>query len=71
METFYVIVMNTRNNYKLYLCCGHGKSMTWGKKADSCWFNSKGQAEKFAKEYFKSFSKWSVEELNYDLEWAR
>lgn len=68
MEIFAVICMNCRNGKKLYLKCGVNDRMEWTfDKSESCWFGYKDQAEKFAKNYFKNFQNWFVEEFNYAI----
>ena len=63
MYKFYVICMKTKNNYKLYLSCSFGKSMKWDNKEEACWFENYEEAERFAKQYFKNFNKWFIEEI--------
>ena len=69
MENFYRITMLTKDNKKLYLTedywCGKNAEKLVCKwtftKANALWFETLQQAENFAKDYFKNFSKYNIE----------
>lgn len=67
IETFYLIMTKTKNNKKIYLGAdGDGFAWTFDFN-DGLWFNTPSEAEKFAKGYFKNFSKWQIIEMDYEI----
>jgi len=67
MEIFYTVTMQTKVGNKLYLSMwdGHPK---WTFDIDkACYWDTEEMAEKFSKEWFKSFTDWRVEEIKVDI----
>jgi hypothetical protein len=67
MEIFYTVTMKTEKGKKLYLSMwdGHPK---WTFDFDkACYWDTEEMAEKFSKEWFKSFTDWRVEEIKVDI----
>lgn len=68
IDTFYSITMKTKNNKKLYLKEGKGNSLEWTFNRDECiWFELEQQAINCAKNYFKNFNNWFIEEFEYHI----
>ena len=66
MYNWYVVAMNTKKNQTLYLKEGKENSFKWTFELnESIWFETKEQAEKLAKDYFKNFDKWFIKEFEY------
>jgi len=67
MEIFYTVTMKTEKGKNLYLSMwdGHPK---WTFDFDkACYWDTEEMAEKFSKEWFKSFTEWRVEEIKVDI----
>lgn len=69
-EYFYRIVMNTLSGRKLYLKAGKyiGDKMNceWEfTNENAIWFDTPKEAEDFAKDYFKNFKGYKIEEFSY------
>lgn len=69
-EEFYLITMIAKNGKKLYLKASDKplkKDTTifeWSfDKKNAIWWNTFNETEKFAKNYFKNFKKWEIEEI--------
>ena len=62
--TYYRIIMKTYDGKKLYLKDGVGKSCEWTfNKQEALWFETNKEAEDFAKQYFKNFSNYEIEDF--------
>jgi len=65
-ENFTVITMKTKNGKTLYLKEGFGKSLEWTfNKQEAIWFPLVIDAEKCAKNYFKTFNNYGFETFEY------
>ena len=69
-EYFYRIVMNTLSGKKLYLkagkCIGDKMNCEWEfTNENAIWFDTHKEAENFAKDYFKNFKEYKIEEFSY------
>lgn len=67
-EIFYIITMKTKANKTIYLFANeknNGKVEWCFRKKDAIWFETFRDAERFAKNYFKNFNNWVIEEIIY------
>lgn len=65
-DLFSRIIMKTRDGRKLYLKDGIGNSKEWTfNLEEAIWFDTRSEAEKFAKGYFKSFKNYEIEDFEY------
>ena len=65
-EIFYEITMNTKGGKPLHLAADNGNSCKWVfDRTNSIWFNTLEEAQKFAKQYFKNFKNYNIEEFCY------
>jgi hypothetical protein len=72
-DVFYRVTMKTKGGKKLYLCenSWYGKNAEkinckWEfTKANALWFETKREAERFCKEYFKNFDNYEIEDFIY------
>lgn len=67
LEYFYQITMETKTGTKLYLDMMTG-SPTWSfNPHNACYWDDELTAERFAKEWFKTFTGYKVEEVIIDI----
>ena len=69
MDIFYMVAMKTRNGKTLFLMEGQTiNSMKWTfDKQEAVWFELPIQAENFAREYFRNFNNWFIEEIEWKI----
>jgi len=66
MYNWYVIAMKTKTEKTIYLKEGTNNNLEWTfDRNEGIWFELEEQAEKLAKDYFKGFDKWFIEEFEY------
>jgi len=67
VEIFYTVTMKTKTGKKLYLSMWDGNPKWTFDFDQACYWNSEEMAEKFSKEWFKSFTDWMVEKISVNI----
>ena len=68
IEEFYTIETRTQRGKTIYLGVEDNGSYGWKfGRVDAIWFESREQAENFAKNYFTKFKDYFIEPLHFDI----
>jgi hypothetical protein len=63
VEIFYAVTMKTQKGKKLYLSIWDGDPKWTFDFNEACYWNTEEMAEKFCRQWFKSFTDWLIEEI--------
>ena len=66
-EYFYQITMETKTGKKLYLSMTEGNPTWCFNPYTACYWNDEQKATRFAKDWFKNFYDYKVEEVGIDI----